>query len=97
MTLEALCDDDKFCDRLLVLSRKNLIPFDDFRQDVLLYVAEYPKADTDKAAMRIAKRMRRQQIRGAAVSLDALGAIGDDRLDEPPASLLWEDRHFLTA
>ena len=94
MTLEALCEDERFHDRLLVLSRKNRIPFDDFRQDVLLYVAEYPSADTDKAAKRIAMRMRRQQIRESAVSLDAAGI---DRAEDQPASLLWEDRHFVVA
>lgn len=94
MTVEALYEDDDFNDTLLMQSRKNLLPFDDYRQEVFLHLLEEPTNDVVKAAQRIAKRMKRKQIREATVSLDALG---DNLPDTDYPSVLWEDRHVVAS
>ena len=90
-----LYDDEQFNDELLRLAQKNLLPFDDYRQEVFLHLIEHkhPAAQSRQVAKKIAMRMRRKQIREATVSLVTEEYGGDDSADA--ASMLWEDRHIL--
>jgi hypothetical protein len=93
MTIESLYEDEAFNGVLLTLSRHAYLPFDDFKGEVFLHLVEFPTADPKKSAKRIAMRMRRQQAREATSSVDV---ISETYEEEMPASLLWEDRHFIT-
>jgi len=94
-TLEALYVDSAFNEQLTELSEKNLLPFDDYRQEVFLYLAEngiMSGSDLRRIAKRIAMRMRRKQVKEQSVSLDA---IGDFSYDDEFPSVLWEDNHII--
>lgn len=92
MTIDELYEDPKFTDKLLILSKKNLLPFDDFRQEVFLELTETLNPEIDKVAQKVAKRMKRIQRREACISLDA---YGEETGDGDYNSVLWEDRHVL--
>jgi hypothetical protein len=92
LNLETLYEDETYNDYLVTLSRKNLIPYDDFRQEVFANLIELPKQDIHLLAKKIAMRMMRADIKQRADSLDVLGYSfnPDDSL-----SVLWEARHVL--
>lgn len=89
MDLELLFEDQEFNQYLVKLAGKNLLSFDDYRQEVFLYLAE-SNDDARKVAKRIAMRMRRRQIKDQSIAYDVLG----DSVSFIDA-ILWEDRHVL--
>ena len=92
-SIEALYDDNAFLQILEYISNKNLLPFDDYRQEVFLYLYdnEYRESDLRKIADKIAKRMKRRQIKEHHYSFNE--DIDSDEDDYP--SVLWEDRHVI--
>ena len=92
MTIEALYEDSDYIEYLLTLSRKNLLQFDDYRQEVFLYIAEHNSSDPRKVAKRIAMRIRRKQIKESHISIED---FGDSVSDNDYLSVLWEDRHAI--
>jgi hypothetical protein len=86
--LNALYSDDKYNEYLVKLAGQNLLSFDDFRQEVFLYLSEHT-SDARKSAKRIAMRMRRSNIKLATVSLDQIGEVSES----DGYAMLWEDRH----
>ena len=89
MQIEQLYDSQKYNQRLVDLAGKNLLPFDDYRQEVFLWLIENG-GDPWKAAKRIAMRMKRKQIRDDTVSLEALGGASNDH-----DGVLWEELHVI--
>lgn len=92
--IDALYADEYYTEYLESLASKNLLPFDDYRQEVFLELLEHGGAPRP-VAKKIAMRMRRRQIReGNTFSIDE---EWDAIPDEECVSVLWEDRHTITA
>jgi hypothetical protein len=90
INIESLYEDLEYNNYLVRLAGKNLLPFDDFRQEVFLHLIE-SGGDPKKAAGRIAKRMQREDKKHRAYSFDD----NRDSDDTEYNSVLWEDRHVL--
>ena len=84
-SLENLYFDIDFDDYIVRMAKKNLLEYDDFKQEVFLEITE-AKARTLKECEtivpRIAMRMRRAQIKEAHTSLDAMVEDGADFEDD---------------
>jgi len=95
-TVEELYTNDEYIDFLIVLTRKRMIDeFDDFRQDVFLYMLEdgastFSMKNAKLIADKVAQRTKRKQIRSAHYSL-----IDNIDYDDDYASVLWEDRNIV--
>ncbi len=90
MNLEALYESEAYNDYLITLSRKNLVPFDELRQEVFTSLLETPRQDIYKLAKNTAMQMKRADIRLRTISLDCLACNFEDSF-----SVLWEARHVL--
>ena len=74
MQLEALYEDNSYNQFLVRLAGKNLLEFDDYRQEVFMWLAENG-GDVHKAADRVAKRMKRQAMKDYHLSMPEVSVI----------------------
>ena len=94
-SVEELYLNDKFNDYLLNISRLNRIPFDDFRQDLMVELLETGERFSGNEAKRLAKNLAQRSKRKKMMD-DALSFIENiDSIDENESSVLWEDNHIL--
>lgn len=95
MSIDELYADNAFNDFLVYTANKNLLEFDDYKQDVFLEIIE-SGADCERlykrAAWRVRDRNKKKEIKNKTISVDAFGdAFLSDELD----SVLWEDNHTI--
>jgi len=94
MFLENLYEDDYFNRYLVMLANKNMLEFDDFKQDVFLDITETSCGNKHKCELiadKIAKRIKRYNIKHYSYSLDE----NRDSYSEDSISPLWEDNNIL--
>lgn len=96
LSIEALYEEEEYNDYLVMLASKNLIEFDDFKQDVFVNILEEEDVNRKKCMLiadKIAKRTKRKNMRDYAYSLDE----ERDSYPEDAPSVLWEDNHVIEA
>jgi hypothetical protein len=89
--LEELYSNDDYNQKLVQLANKNLLPFDDYRQEVFVYMMEHPNTSPKRAAERVAAKMKYWDMKQSTISLDQFGDGAHGEID----AVLWEDRHVL--
>lgn len=92
MQIEDLFTDDEYNQLLVKLAGRNLLSFDDYRQEVFSYLVEHSTVSPRKAAHRIASKMKYWDMKIKSVSLDQ---IGESESLADRDVILWEDRHVL--
>jgi hypothetical protein len=92
--VEKLYFDESFRELLFNLARKNLLPFDDYRQEVFASLSENQKSDAIKEAKRIAMRMARKQQKQNYTPLSYVDGFLPSKENR---SELWENSHVLVS
>ena len=90
--LENLYFDKPFDDYIAYLASKNLLDYDDLKQDVFLEITE-AKARTREECMKVARRVKERskaaQIRESHTSLDEMIDNGFDMADDRNYGGVW--------
>lgn len=91
--LEDLYLDEEFDDYLLVLARKNLLEFDDFKQDVFIELTNAENRslpECKRLSVNLANRLKYNEVKKKTISLDAMMDSGLDIVD----SFIREPRRY---